>query len=278
MTDPAAPSPPSGGLRQRIPTAIVLAVLLLLDLFALPPLATLLLIAIVLLGGAWEWSAFLNTVRPMRIAYVALIGFGLLIFDPRTLEPFELDLLLMVSGVWWVIAFGWIAVAPSKPSPVLAALAGVLALVPTSAALGYLRLADERGAWLVLFVMAVIMAADVGAYFFGHAFGRVKLAPQVSPGKTWEGVLGGVALSQVLTAIGAQAFGWPLAWLAPLALAAVAFSIVGDLTESLLKRQTGVKDSGRLLPGHGGVLDRIDSLVAGAPIFVFGLVRAGLVG
>jgi len=274
MTDPAVrPS----GLRQRIPTAIALAILLLLDLFALPPIATLLLIAIVLLGGAWEWSAFLNTVRPMRIAYVAIIAFGVLVFDPRALAPFELDALLVTSAVWWLVAFAWIIFAPSKSSPVLTALAGVLALIPTGAALGYLRLADERGAWLVLFVMVVIMAADVGAYFFGHAFGRVKLAPRVSPGKTWEGVLGGVVLSQLLTALGASAFGWSLVWLAPLALAAVGFSIVGDLTESLLKRQTGVKDSGRLLPGHGGVLDRIDSLVAGVPIFVLGLMRAGLV-
>lgn len=105
------------GLRQRIPTAIALAVLLVFDLFALPPIATLLLIALVLLVGAWEWSAFLQTVRPMRIAYVAMIAFGVLVFDPRALAPFELDLLLVTSAIWWLAAFAWIVFAPAKFSP-----------------------------------------------------------------------------------------------------------------------------------------------------------------
>lgn len=273
----SAPNAAPSGLRQRVPTAIVLALVLLLDLFALPSIATLVLIFAVLVGGAWEWSAFLQTVRPMRVIYVALVAFGMLVFDPRGLESFELDALLVVGSIWWLVPFAWIVFAPQRASPVLAAIAGVLALVPTGAALGHLRLVDERGAWLVLFVLVVIMAADVGAYFFGRAFGRVKLAPQVSPGKTWEGVLGGVALSQSIAWFGADAFGWSQTTVAMLALVAVAFSVVGDLTESLLKRRAGLKDSGRLLPGHGGVLDRIDSVCAGVPIFVLGLMRAGLI-
>jgi phosphatidate cytidylyltransferase len=135
---------------------------------------------------------------------------------------------------------------------------------------------EPQGAWLLLFVLAVIMAADVGAYFAGHRWGRLKLAPRISPGKTWEGVIGGLALSALVAWGGAVLLGWPVFTVIPLALGAAAFSVVGDLMESLLKRHSGLKDSGQILPGHGGVLDRIDSLTAGVPMFVLGLLQLGL--
>ena len=130
---------------------------------------------------------------------------------------------------------------------------------------------------MLLFALVVVMAADVGAYFAGSCFGRLRLAPKVSPGKSWEGVIGGVLASLVVAAIGAPLLVWPLTAVLWLAAAAAAFSVVGDLTESLMKRHSGLKDSGGLFPGHGGVLDRFDSLSAGVPIFVLGLLEAGLI-
>ncbi len=125
--------------------------------------------------------------------------------------------------------------------------------------------------------MLLVWGADIGAYFAGHRFGHTRLAPAVSPGKTWEGVAGGFALSAVVAVAGSAWFGLPLYAFGPLCLAVVGFSIVGDLTESLLKRFAGVKDSGTLFPGHGGVMDRIDSVTGAAPVLFFGLTMLGVV-
>jgi phosphatidate cytidylyltransferase len=248
-------------------------------LFALPPAATLVLILIAFLFGAWEWSAFVApTRRGIRAAFVALIGLGMLVAWQATAGRGGLMALLAVAGVWWLVALLWITRGPGRAGPVLAAVAGVAALVPTAVALGRLRGVDPQGAGVLLFSLAVIMAADVGAYFAGHRWGRLKLAPRVSPGKTWEGVIGGLVASLLVAWGGATLFGWPPTVIVPLALGAAAFSVVGDLMESLLKRHSGLKDSGHLLPGHGGVLDRIDSLTAGVPVFTLGLLQAGLIG
>jgi phosphatidate cytidylyltransferase len=118
--------------------------------------------------------------------------------------------------------------------------------------------------------------ADIGAYFCGRRFGRRRLAPSVSPGKTWEGALGGLAASGIVAVIGGAWFRLPLEQFLVLCLAAVAFSIVGDLTESLLKRFAGMKDSGTLFPGHGGVMDRIDSVTGAAPVLLLGLTFLGV--
>ncbi len=128
----------------------------------------------------------------------------------------------------------------------------------------------------------LVWAADIGAFFVGRKFGRLRLAPHVSPGKTWEGVLGGMIASAIVAVLGswwfARTFPIPLAQFLPLCLAVVAFSIVGDLTESLLKRFAGVKDSGSLFPGHGGVMDRIDSVTGAAPVLLLGLLMLGIQG
>jgi phosphatidate cytidylyltransferase len=253
--------------------------LVCLVLFVLPPAATLVLILIAFLFGAWEWSAFVApTRRGIRAAFVALIGLGVLVAWQATAGRDGLTALLVAAGVWWLVALLWITRGPGRAGPVLAAVAGVAALVPTAVALGRLRGVDPQGAGVLLFSLAVIMAADVGAYFAGHRWGRLKLAPRVSPGKTWEGVIGGLVASLLVAWGGAALFGWPSTVIVPLALGAAAFSVVGDLMESLLKRHSGLKDSGHLLPGHGGVLDRIDSLTAGVPVFTLGLLQAGLIG
>lgn len=193
---------------------------------------------------------------------------------------------LLVGGTcaWWLVVLRWIAAYPSgfdatHPPRWLKAGAGLLVVPGTIAAVGVLHAAPE-GPLRLLFAFFLIWAADVGAYFAGRAFGRRKLAPNVSPGKSWEGVYGGVALSLVVAGL-AGAFLFRLqgaAWLPFLLLcvAVVLFSIVGDLGESLLKRQAGAKDSGTLLPGHGGMLDRIDSLLAALPALAAGLRWLGL--
>jgi phosphatidate cytidylyltransferase len=161
-------------------------------------------------------------------------------------------------------------------APWSAGLAGVLALVPAWLALVRLRLDVPRGAEWMLFTLILVFAADIGAFFAGRRYGRVRLAPAVSPGKTWEGVLGGAAMSALVALAGSEWFGVPVQSFLPLCLATVAFSIVGDLTESLLKRFAGVKDSGTLFPGHGGVMDRIDSVTGAAPVLLFGLSVLGV--
>jgi phosphatidate cytidylyltransferase len=139
-----------------------------------------------------------------------------------------------------------------------------------------------RGAEWILFAFVLVWAADIGAFFIGRKFGRLRLAPSVSPGKTWEGVLGGMIASAIVAVLGNWWFGRTspisLAQFLPLCLAVVAFSIVGDLTESLLKRFAGVKDSGSLFPGHGGVMDRIDSVTGAAPVLLLGLLMLGIPG
>ena len=264
-------------LQQRVLTAIALMAVLLGVLFVLPPLATMALIALAILGGAWEWSAFLHPHRKtVRVAYVCLIGLGLFVGWQASQAPGQLVTLMTVAFLWWCTALAWVIGAPARGGSVTAAMAGVFSLIPCGLALMALRQDTMMGAIILLFSLVVILAADVAAYFAGHRWGRRKLAPQVSPGKTWEGVVGGVCGALLVASLGAYGLGWPVWAIAPLAVVTAGFSIVGDLTESLMKRHTGLKDSGSVFPGHGGLLDRLDSLSAGLPIWVLGLSYLGL--
>ena len=194
---------------------------------------------------------------------------------------------VLVGGtcLWWLVMLRWIARYPEgfgAPRAITVG-AGLLVLPGTIAAVMLLHGApgpEHHGPLRLLFALALVWAADVGAYFAGRAFGRRKLAPRVSPGKSWEGVFGGVALALVVAVVaGHWLFGLQGArWLPFLLLCAavVLFSIVGDLGESVLKRAVGAKDSGTLLPGHGGILDRIDSLLAALPAMALGLKWLGL--
>lgn len=268
---------PRSELKQRVLTALTLMAVVLLVIFVLPPAATWALIALAILGGAWEWSAFLHPHRRTpRVAYVALIALGLFVAWQGTRATEPLITLMAAAFLWWCVALAWVIWLPSRGGNVTAAIAGVCSLIPTGVALIALRQDSAFGAAVLLFSLLVILAADVSAYFAGHRFGRRKLAPKVSPGKTWEGVAGGLLGSLVVALIGASLLGWPWLSIALLAVVTAAFSVVGDLTESLMKRHTGLKDSGHLFPGHGGLLDRLDSLSAGLPVWVLGLLHLEL--
>jgi phosphatidate cytidylyltransferase len=192
-------------------------------------------------------------------------------------SPQGRSVVLFSALLWWLGALGWIIFAPHSVARWSAGAAGLLALVPAWVALVRLRLDMPHGAQWVLFALLLVWVADIGAFFFGRRYGRLRLAPDVSPGKTWEGVLGGVAVSAIVAVAGSLWFHLPLMTFLPLCMAAVGFSIVGDLTESLLKRFAGMKDSGTLFPGHGGVMDRIDSVTGAAPVLFFGLTLIGVI-
>jgi phosphatidate cytidylyltransferase len=265
-------------LRKRVLTAVVLAAAFLVILLWLPDWVTVGVLTVLVLAGAWEWSAFLLLGDTgLRGGYVLLVAVLLWGAWQVSATAAGRDWVLTVAVVWWVAALLWIVFAPKRVSPWSAGFAGVLALVPSWLALARLRLAFPQGAQWVLFVLVLVWVADIGAFFCGRRFGRVRLAPEVSPGKTWEGVLGGTAVSALVAIAGSAWFHVPLRTFMPLCLAAVGFSIVGDLTESLLKRFAGMKDSGSVFPGHGGVMDRIDSLTGAAPVLLLGLTLLGVV-
>jgi phosphatidate cytidylyltransferase len=265
------------GIKKRVTTAVVLVAILLAVVLWLPPAGTVVALTLTVLAGAWEWSAFLRVPGLLvRLIYVVFIAVLLPLVWHFTEAPEGRDIVLRIAVVWWIVALGWVMFAPRLVSTWAAAIAGVLALVPAWVALNRLRLDFDRGAEWVLFALILVWVADIGAFFIGRRFGRTRLAPHVSPGKTWEGVVGGAIASALVAVLGSGWFNIPVARFVPLCLAVVAFSIVGDLTESLLKRFAGVKDSGSLFPGHGGVMDRIDSVTGAAPILFFGLVALGV--
>ncbi|MGH8236487.1 MAG: phosphatidate cytidylyltransferase [Steroidobacteraceae bacterium] len=261
-------------LRERVITALILAALVLLVIFLLPHVATMAALALLVVAAAWEWSAFPRfTQHSARIFYVAFVAACVAATWWFGVEREEMDRLIQMALLWWVFALVWVAVAPARVNRTTAAGAGLLVLVPAWLALARLHAAGPQ---LLLFLILLVVAADVGAYFAGRRFGHNKLAPRVSPGKTWEGVLGAFVAAALLAAVGV----WWLRVDAPrffaLCLIVVVASIIGDLTESLFKRHAGLKDSGTLLPGHGGLLDRVDSVTAAAPVFLIGLERLGL--
>ncbi len=267
-------------LKVRVLTAAILSCLLLLGLFALAPRGTVLVFAAVLVGGAWEWGGF-GELRPAaRAAYAAGVAALLWAAWRFTAQPPHLAWLLAAACLWWTGALFWITRAPARRQPALALLAGVAVLVPAFVAVARLLVATRgfaRGPVLVLWLLLLVFAADIGGFFVGRRYGRHKLAPLVSPGKTWEGAAGGLAAVALVAAAGARHFALPVAASVGFGCAVGLFSIVGDLTESQCKRSAGLKDSGHLLPGHGGILDRIDSITAAAPLYALGLFGSGVI-
>lgn len=257
-------------LKTRVITALVLFIAVLAALFGLERTGFALAAGVVFTLAGWEWSGMMGRLSlAPRLLWVASLV--VLFFLTEWFQPTWLYWL----SLWWLVALLMVVVYPKAATywyrPAILMLFGWLLLVPTFEAM--VALQDQgamglAGPFALLFILFWVWAADTGAYFAGRAFGKHKLAPQVSPGKTIEGLIGGVVLAMLVT-LG-------VVWLAPVEgnlwlLLLVAFitvlaSALGDLFESLAKRKANLKDSSHILPGHGGLLDRIDSLTAALPV------------
>ncbi|TVT82421.1 phosphatidate cytidylyltransferase [Pseudomonas sp. H3(2019)] len=258
-------------LKQRIITALILLPIALCGFFLLEGSVFALFIGLVVTLGAWEWARLAGfTAQPIRVAYAAVVAAMLFIMHVLPgLSPWVLG----AAVLWWAVATYLVLTYPKTSehwaSAACKLVIGLMILLPAWQGLILIK-QEPLGNWLIMAVMVLVWGADIGAYFSGRAFGRRKLAPQVSPGKSWEGVYGGLLLSLVITAIVGLVRDWTIGEMLKGLIGAaiiVFISVVGDLTESMFKRQSGIKDSSNLLPGHGGILDRIDSLTAAIPVF-----------
>lgn len=273
-------------LMQRVLTALVLLPLLLAAVWLLPTVQLYAVFAIVGVLIAWEWAALMKLSGRARFRYAQFTA--LFLASAWLLKDYWLWLCL-ASVMWWIVAAVLVRGYPnnferSAPGLPAMALIGQLLILPTILALAVIHAGGSptqahSGPLRLLFVFFLIFAADTGAYFAGRRFGRRKLAPAVSPGKSVEGAIGGLLLSAVWAVTGGVLIFFEgnygqlgrIAAFVALSMLVAVVSILGDLTESLFKRAAGVKDSGTILPGHGGILDRTDSLLAAAPLMALGL-------
>jgi phosphatidate cytidylyltransferase len=262
-------------LLARITTAVVFGVAITAALLlASPPVAAGVL-GLLWLVGVWEWAGFAKLEALGRVAYTVSLAVAMAL-GWRWLGEQGALALLVAALAWWALALVLVLRFPRSFGPGFVAFAGVVVLWPSYALLVRLHADGVLGAELAFTVILIVWAADVGAYVFGRWLGRTKLAPAVSPGKTWEGVTGGLLLAGVAAGTAAWWLGLPVSRLVLLGVLTASISVLGDLTQSMFKRNVGLKDSGKLLPGHGGVLDRIDSLTAAVPLFVVGLWALGV--
>ena len=273
-------------LKARILTAVLLLAAFLAALFWLPRLGWIAVVSLALAAAAWEWAALSGLARTGRGLYavaVAAAGFWAgWISVTASAAAFGHSWLYVSAAVFWtVLAPLWLWERSVFRTTLVQLLAGLVVLVPNGAALVELR---EQSAGLLVATMAVVWISDTAAYFAGHRFGRRKLAPSISPGKTWEGVCGALAAVTVYAMAWLLAGGGPKPealrqaalgdlWFVVLLLGFAVAGIVGDLLESQMKRQAGVKDSGTVLPGHGGVLDRIDALLPVLPLAALAFLK-----
>ena len=282
--------------KQRVITALILAPLALMAVFYLPLAGFALFISAAFLLGAWEWSGFCGLPsKAMRWVYVGLTAaiFALLYWQlpVQVSWPVETNVLLtsllLAGNAWWLLAIVLVLSYPRSQklwakSDWGKALMGWLTLIPAWAAVMFIRSTDYAastftGAWLICLMLGLVWAADIGGYVIGKPFGKRKLMPDVSPGKTLEGFGGGLLFVLLLVGVVAAGQDWPEQtglWFAA-AVILTLLSVFGDLSESMFKRVAGLKDSGSIFPGHGGMLDRIDSLTATAPLFAIFVAMFG---
>ena len=262
-------------LKQRILTAIILIPIFIFLVLKLSEPAFYIMTAMIVVWGAWEWSLFMGVAKfPQCFLYPVAMIFLLL-----ASLAIPIQIILYAAFIWWLVALVLVCTYPKASSAwsksvTLRALMGVFVLVPCWRSINFIH-GGNTGAYTLLFLFVLIWGADTGAYFAGRKWGKNKLAPMVSPGKTWQGLIGALLLTLCIVFASFYLFSIPhriWAGVVVLCLITVLFSVLGDLLESMLKRNVGLKDSGQLLPGHGGILDRVDSLTAAAPIFALGLI------
>ncbi|TXS92091.1 phosphatidate cytidylyltransferase [Parahaliea maris] len=276
-------------LKQRVLTALVMAALFLsaMALLPLPGLALFFAAAVAL--GAWEWAPLADWRSPVGRVLFVLLNLGLLaglyVYCDLGARPqrAQVQPVLGLACLWWSFLMLWVKGYPSSAllwrSFAARTVMGMLVMGFAWVAAVYL-LSFPRGGILMVCMVLIVAAADIGAYFAGKRFGKHKLAAAVSPAKTWEGFWGGMASVVLLALLFWYLLPPAMAHISLTAVIAVTVatalaSVVGDLTVSMVKRESGVKDSGSLLPGHGGVLDRLDSICGAAPVFALGLLLAG---
>jgi phosphatidate cytidylyltransferase len=265
-------------LTTRIITALILGGAVTAAVLLLPTWVAGVILGVIFLAGAWEWAGLARLHGQLRALYVFAFLVLMLSAPWWVLRTSVMTAAISIAVLWWIIALALVITFPRKLPLEAVGVAGFAALVPAWASLMYLHGTSPRGPALTMTVLGIVWAADVGAYFTGRAIGRVKLAPRVSPGKTWEGVAGGLALAAAVAAFAGYWMHARIGALVVIGVVTAFVSVLGDLTVSVCKRNVGVKDSGKLLPGHGGVMDRIDSLSAAAPIFVLAMASAGMLG
>ncbi len=271
-------------MKQRIITALIVAPLGVALFLFTPPIVFAIIIGALCLVALWEWSRLSGMrSRPLRAMLVAFCGAIMVWLWLSRGSPFWLTT-IGIGVAWWFVAVVWLknysfAAAPRPKNTAIKLVAGICAVIPAWVAVTDLRVHQTEYHMWALYSVILIWGADTFAYFAGKRFGRHKLAPNISPGKTIEGVYGALLGSAIVAAIGGYWLGvrgMLLVGLIVVALLSVLFSVVGDLFESVIKRQANVKDSGAMFPGHGGVFDRLDGAFAGIPIFVFGKFLLGL--
>ncbi len=265
-------------LKERLITAIVMLVVFALLLAFSSTSVFALVLGLTVAAAAWEWSRLCGLADDTaQTVYAIVVGALTLICLFTPLVDVGIGWVLLVGLIFWLCVPIQFYLSPVLPSISEASrpwlLLGLLVLPLAALAMQYLRsYAPAASSWLLLYALAVVWVMDVGAYFAGRRFGKKKLAPSISPGKSWEGVYGGLLAATVLFLLALVFGSWPEQSgfkLFVATLFAAGFSVLGDLFESRLKRAAGMKDSSQLLPGHGGVLDRIDGVIAAVPVFAF---------
>lgn len=271
-------------MKQRVLTALLLAPLTIALVLFLPTPAFATVIAGLCLMAMWEWTR-LSGLRDRRVRGV-LVALAALAFWTlwQCRDQTTAVIVIAVGAVWWVVTLAWLkrfsfAAAPTHENTLLKLVVGALVVFPAWVALMRMHGSPVHGHGWALYALVLGWSADTFAYLAGKRWGGRKLAPAISPGKTWAGVYGGLVSAAVVAALGGWLLGvqdMRLLALVALAMLCVCFSVVGDLFESLIKRHAGVKDSGALFPGHGGVFDRLDGLFALLPLFALGKLLLGL--
>ena len=272
-------------LKQRIITALLLAPLVIWGIFALSEPTFNLALGVVMGLAAWEWAQLAGWRQPLyRVGYtlfIVILGYGISLGTQQ--QPL-MPVLFAIVLLWWLIKLIHLfsyrhRTLATEVHTLTALLSGLPVLLGTYFAVALLRNTPEYGPAHIMMLMLLVWGADTAAYFVGRRFGKNKLLVSVSPGKSWEGVWGALVASVVLSLLGGVYFNMAhsqLLLFLLVGLLTVVFSIVGDLNESYYKRRVGLKDSGNILPGHGGILDRIDSLTAAAPVYYVGLLVIGV--